>query len=539
MFLTRSIRRKLVIGLGLVLLMLSMLGVAGLSGLLSYRSFVHDLQAMESEPSPTELAIACAGLFDPLLLKSQSDPNDSPFLRPPSDQRTRWRQELDLDLAQWPQRVQQALEELGEFRVRLDKLYKQHPSQEVRQRQPFIVGQLDQIQRTLTRLKHAELPVDAVEREATLDAMLRDVARLQAIIQNIPISARNLAATLQEADTAYRWRIWLISVSSIVVVALLFGLFRCGYDWVFVPVRKLHDAASRVANGDYRHRLKLPGRDEMVDLADSFNRMIDRFQRDKSEADREAQCRGEQIVRNKHLVDLGQMASGIAHEINNPLSAISMAADSLVERLAEAGSRFGTSTGDQELLHTYLTMIQQAADRCQGITKRTLEIARGNNGPRVRYDVTKIVVEVLDRLRHLKGHEHIAIEFDRTRSHPADVNAGELVQVVQNLVMNALEAMEGMESGTVTILLDESVDEVILSVKDTGCGMTPRVLSHLYKPFFTEKPSGKGTGLGLSIVDRIVGEHGGRIEAHSDGPGAGSTFRVHLPRRVREVSHAA
>ena len=536
MFLTRSIRRKLVIGLGLVLLMLLILGGAGLSGVLSYRSFVHDLQAMETEPSPTQLAIACAGLFDPLLLKSIPDSQGGWPPKPEAE----WRQELDLDLTQWSQRVQHALEELREFRVRLDKLYNQHPSPEVRQRQPIIIGQLDQIQRTLTRLERTRLSADATpEREATLDAMLRDVARLQSIIQNIPLSERKLAATLREADTAYRWRIWLISVCSVVVVALLIGLFRCGYDWVFVPVRKLHDAASRVANGDYRHRLKLPGRDEMVDLADNFNRMIDRFQRDQSESDREAQCRGEQIVRNKHLVDLGQMASGISHEINNPLSAISMAADSLVERLAEANGRFGVSADDQELLRMYLTMIQQAADRCQGITKRTLDIARGNNGPRVRYDVTKIVVEVLDRLRHVKGHEHLAVEFDRSRPHPADVNTGELVQVVQNLVMNAFEAMEGMGSGTVTISLDESVDEVILSVKDTGCGMTPHVLSHLYKPFFTKRASGKGTGLGLSIVDRIVGEHGGRIDALSDGPGTGSTFRVHLPRRAMEASHAA
>ena len=536
MFLTRSIRRKLVIGLGLVLLMLLILGGAGLSGVLSYRSFVHDLKAMETEPSPTELAIACAGLFEPLLLKSLPD---SQGAWPPKPE-AGWRQELNLDLAQWPQRVQQARVELREFRVRLDKIYNQHPSLEVRQRQPIILGQLDEIQRTLTRLERARLPAEATpEREATLEAMLRDVARLQSIIQNIPISERKLAATLREADTAYRWRIWLISVCSVVVVALLVGLFRCGYDWVFVPVRKLHDAASRVANGDYRHRLKLPGRDEMVDLADSFNRMIDRFQRDKSESDREALCRGEQMVRNKHLVDLGQMASGIAHEINNPLSAISMAADSLVERQAESGDQFGRSPGDREVLSTYLHMIQHAAERCQAITQRTLSIARGNNGPRVRYDVTKIVVEVLDVVRHMKGFEHIRIEFDRSQSHPADVNAGEIEQVILNLVMNALESMEGMESGTIQIALTESVDEVIITVKDSGCGMTPHVLSHLYKPFFTEKPSGKGTGLGLSIVDRIMGDHGGRIEALSDGPGTGSTFHVHLPRRAMEASHAA
>ena len=521
MFLTRSIRRKLVIGLGLVLLMLVLLGVAGLSGLWSYRSVVHDLQAqLDTEPRRTDLSVALATLIEPLM-----------------GQRTRERQELQFNSDMWTERLDHANRELREYRRRVVEL-PQTP--DVALRGPIIHRKLDQIQQTLNRLDRGRQQLSTTpDRDALLDAMLRDIARLQTVVQEIPNSDRGFHTTLLEAAAAYRWRLWLIGGCLALVLPLLVSLYWCGYEWIFVRVRKLHDAASRVANGDYKHRLKLPGRDEMVDLADSFNRMIDRFQRDKSESDREAQCRGEQIVRNKHLVDLGQMASGISHEINNPLSAISMAADSLVERLAESNGGFGVSPGDQELLRNYLTMIQQAAERCQGITKRTLDIARGNNGPRVRYDVTKIVVEVLDRLRHVKGHEHLAIEFDRSRPHPADVNAGELVQVVQNLVMNAFEAMEGMESGTVTISLDESVDEVILSVRDTGCGMTPHVLSHLYKPFFTKRASGKGTGLGLSIVDRIVGEHGGRIEALSDGPGLGSTFRVHLPRRVTEISHAA
>ncbi|MBC8113012.1 MAG: HAMP domain-containing histidine kinase [Candidatus Saccharimonas sp.] len=521
MFLTRSIRRKLVIGLGLVLLMLVLLGIAGLSGLWSYRSVVHDLQAqLDTEPRRTDLAVALATLIEPLM-----------------GQRTRERQELQFNSDMWTVRLDHANRELREYRRRVVELPR---TPDVALRGPIIHRKLDQIQQTLSRLDRGRQQLNTVpDREALLDAMLRDIARLQTVVQEIPNSDRGFHSTLLEAAAAYRWRLWLIGGCLVLVLPLLASLYWCGYVWFFVRVRKLHDAAARVANGNYQHRLSFSGRDEMVDLAESFNRMIDRFQRDKSESDREAQCRGEQIVRNKHLVDLGQMASGIAHEINNPLSAISMAADSLAERLVESDGRFGVSVGDQELLRTYLTMIQQAADRCQGITKRTLEIARGNNGPRVRYDVTKIVVEVLDRLRHVKGHEHIVIEFDRSRSHPADVNAGELVQVVQNLVMNALEAMEGMASGTVTISLDESVDEVILSVRDTGCGMTPHVLSHLYKPFFTKRASGKGTGLGLSIVDRIVGEHGGRIEALSDGPGQGSTFRVHLPRRATEASHAA
>lgn len=521
MFLTRSIRRKLVIGLGLVVLMLLLSGVAGFSGLWSYRSVVHDLQAqLDTEPRRTDLAVALATLIEPLM-----------------GTRTRERQELQFDPDLWARRLDHANRELREYRRRVVEL-PQAP--DVALRGPVIHRKLDQIQQTLNRLDRGRQQLDtASDGEALLDAMLRDIARLQTVVQEIPNSDRGFHATLIEAADAYRWRLWFIGGCLVLVLPLLASLYWCGYEWIFVRVRKLHDAAARVANGNYQHRLNFSGRDEMVDLADSFNRMIDRFQRDKSESDREAQCRGEQIVRNKNLVDLGQMASGIAHEINNPLNSILLASDSLLQRLNESDGQFGRDDADRELLRAYLPMIAQAADRCQAITRRTLDIARGNNGPRVRYDLTKVVVEVLDRLKHIQGHDHITIEFDRSTPHPADMNTGEIVQVVQNLVMNALEAMEGQESGTITISLDESVDEVVLSVKDTGYGMTPHVLSHLYKPFFTEKPSGKGTGLGLSIVDRIVGEHGGRIEALSDGPGTGSTFRVHLPRRVMGASHAA
>ena len=94
-------------------------------------------------------------------------------------------------------------------------------------------------------------------------------------------------------------------------------------------------------------------------------------------------------------------------------------------------------------------------------------------------------------------------------------------------------------SGTLTIQVMELVDEVVLSVQDNGCGMTADVIANLYEPFFTEKLNGKGTGLGLSITHRIVRDHGGRIEATSDGVGHGSTFRVHLPRCANPSNRSA
>jgi signal transduction histidine kinase len=117
-----------------------------------------------------------------------------------------------------------------------------------------------------------------------------------------------------------------------------------------------------------------------------------------------------------------------------------------------------------------------------------------------------------------------------------EINGPEIKQVVLNLVSNALESMEA--GGTLRIDVSEGTDHVEIAFADDGCGMTPEVLENLFEPFFTQRRDGKGTGLGMSISHRIVNDHGGTIEASSEGPGRGSTIRVHLPRRaaVREAA---
>jgi signal transduction histidine kinase len=139
---------------------------------------------------------------------------------------------------------------------------------------------------------------------------------------------------------------------------------------------------------------------------------------------------------------------------------------------------------------------------------------------------------------HMSRFGHHKILFNRGRSCYAEVNAPEIQQVIINLVANGLEAMD--QAGTMKISVGESFDDVVVTVEDTGCGMTPHVLANLYEPFFTEKlPGKKGTGLGLSITNRIVADHNGRIEASSEGPGKGSTFRVYLPRSTGGINRAA
>lgn len=530
MFLTRSIRRKLVIGLALVCLMLGILAFAGLTGLMSYRAVVQDLEfSQNKEPHRTDLAVTCAGLFDPLLVRRGIKPSESPF-----DSAVQVDQVLGFDAELWAVQMQRAYKELNEFRRRVDQL----PSA-VRQSQMIMHVKLDQIGLLLQRLDRAQARIRTLEDPGpTLELMVRDVARIQSIIQEIPNPDRGTESTLKEAPSVYKSRLIWISGCLLCIPILFVSLIRCGHVWIFVPVRKLHEAAARVANGDYNHRLKLRGKDEIVDLANVFNRMIERFQSDKAKLDREVEERSRQLLRNERLAGVGFLATGIAHEINNPLSAIAMAAESLISRLAEAGDEFGRSADDRELLKTYLEMIQRQSNRCQQITLRVLDFSRNNSGSHQRHDLTKIVSEVLDMVSHMSRFGHHKILFDRSRSFFADVNAPEIQQVIINLVANGLEAMD--QAGTMKISVGESFDEVVLTVEDTGCGMTPHVLANLYEPFFTEKQAGKkGTGLGLSITNRIVADHNGRIEASSDGPGKGSTFRVYLPRSAGGIAHAA
>lgn len=530
MFLTRSIRRKLVIGLALVCLMLGILAFAGLTGLMAYRGVVQDLEFNQNkEPHRTDLAVVCAGLFNPLLVRRSIKPSESPFASA-----VQVDQVLGFDPELWAAQMPRVEKELNEFRRRVEEL----PTA-FRDSQKIMHMKLDQIGLILQRLKKNQRYLMAAEEHGpTLELMVRDVALIQSIIQEIPNLDHGSESTLKEAPSVFKSRMIGISICLLIIPILFVSLVRCGHVWIFVPIRKLHEAAARVANGDYNHRLKLRGKDEIVDLANVFNRMIERFQSDKAKLDRDVEERSRQLLRNERLAGVGFLATGIAHEINNPLSAIAMAAESLIGRLAEAGDDFGRTADDQELLKTYLEMIQRQSNRCQQITLRVLDFSRNNAGTHQRHDLTKIVSEVLDMVGHMSRFGHHKILFERGRSYYADVNAPEIQQVIINLVANGLEAMD--QAGTMKISVGESFDEVVVTVEDTGCGMTPHVLANLYEPFFTEKqPGKKGTGLGLSITNRIVADHNGRIEASSEGPGKGSTFRVYLPRYSGGITRAA
>ena len=341
-----------------------------------------------------------------------------------------------------------------------------------------------------------------------------------------------------------RLLVWVFGLAALVVCVATW-LVAYGFRRIARPLRDLHRSARQIAAGDKDHRVRQWHDDEIGELAGAVNHMADRFSEMNRELDRRVREQSRQLVRSERLAGIGTLSAGLAHEINNPLSAIGMAAQSLTARaatlLADAPDR------DRKLAERYLEMIARETARCSDITRKLLTFAKGDGGARSPADLRTLTEEVLEMVRPMSKYADRRVEFDPgpagrlpTDGEPggigatggaiASVNGPEIKQVLLNLTLNALEATP--DGGTVTLAVRPGTEAVEVTVEDTGCGMTDEVRAHLFEPFFTRRSDGSGTGLGLSMTHRIVTDHGGTIEAESRGEGRGSTFRVRLPKRV-------
>jgi len=225
-----------------------------------------------------------------------------------------------------------------------------------------------------------------------------------------------------------------------------------------------------------------------------------------------------QLLQSEKLRSLGEMAAGVAHEINNPLGGILLYASLLLEDLDPDDPK-----------RRDVERIVQEAVRCKEIVKSLLEFARKSSPDKEPLDVNKALDEGLLFLENQATFHNIRIRKELDPGLPPVLgNPGQLKQVFMNIILNAVDAMHG--EGTLPIRTYPSGDgtEVVISFTDTGVGIPPEILPRIFDPFFTTKEVGKGTGLGLSVSYGIVREHGGRIEVESE-VGKGSTFKVILP----------
>lgn len=336
----------------------------------------------------------------------------------------------------------------------------------------------------------------------------------------------DLARRIGASKVDYRNTLFLVLGISAIGALLMFTLARLAHHWIVDPIRDLQTKVDRVAEGNFEGKVDVASGDEMEDLASAFNHMSDRLSEIYRDLARQVNDRSKQLVRSERLAGVGYLAAGVAHEINNPLASITFCSEALERRLEELLGEV-PSHPDADLIRNYLQMIQQEAFRCKDITSRLLEFSRVGERPRQMTDLAELVQNVIDMVQHLQAYKGKQVIFSPRQRPHLFINAPEIKSVVLNLVVNALESMD--EGGTLRIELGTRGGQAVLTCQDTGCGMTPEILENLFEPFFTRSRTGKGVGLGLSISHRIVTQHGGEIEAASDGPGRGSTFTIHLP----------
>ena len=513
----RAIREKLLLGALLVGVMVVVLSASSFLGIYSYRRLVRALSCRAAElPLASELG-ECVGMLRLTHARALAgDADDDAFLS---------------GVRGTAAALEAYRRELAAFELEEVPLADRTREDDTAQRISDCLSTIEGIAR-----QHADEP--AAENAApTEDAPAADRGMLLAVaphLDSLSALSAELPTFLQDrlhemssdVRTRYRSLIAATWAAALAAAGLLTAIGVLTYRWVFRPLRLLGHGSRRVAAGDFGYRIQLETNDEMAELADALNDMTERFQEIRDGLDRQVQERTREVIRSEQLASVGFLAAGVAHEINNPLASIAMCAESLEGRIA--GMTQGEA--DAEVARRYLALIQSEAFRCKEITEKLLDFSRLGEVRRQATALRAIVADVAEMLRHVGRFAGRSIEIEEGTDVLVMANPQEIKQVVLNLLVNALDSVG--EAGTVRVSARRSGGEAVLTFTDDGCGMSPDVLEHLFEPFFTRRKTGQGTGLGLSIVQRIVTDHGGRIQAASDGPEQGSTFRITLPLAV-------
>ncbi len=233
----------------------------------------------------------------------------------------------------------------------------------------------------------------------------------------------------------------------------------------------------------------------------------------------------EQLRHADRLATIGQLAAGVAHEMNEPLSSVL----GLAQLALKAAGTPGSVADD-------LRGIVAASLRAREIVKKLLLFARQAPPKKVPLNLNEMIEEALFLLEAGCEKQGIRVMRRLAADLPiVEADALQMRQVLVNLTVNAMQAIAA--EGTVTVETRNEVQHVVLSVTDSGCGMSPEIMRKVFNPFFTTKDAGQGTGLGLSVVHGIVTGHGGTIEVESR-KGEGSRFVVRLPAAMDTGSHS-
>lgn len=366
----------------------------------------------------------------------------------------------------------------------------------------------------------------ASESVAGINASLSEIAGAVAATQ------AQIVETRERAEHGLRTALALVASVLAVAILVAAAVGVTQYRSVMRPLRALDKVLADMTDERLGPTVEEQGDREFRRLMSRFNRMSATIASLHSTMRQQVETKSRQLVRSEQLAGVGQLAAGLAHEINNPLGIIAGYAQASLRKIERAEDDAARHRATESAART-LRIVCEEAFRCRDITRDLLRLARPAEGPRERVCLDEVARRAIELVRHLpvaQGRELMYRCNDESADAVCAGQSAHLLQVLINLLTNGLEAC-GPQGGRVVLQLEAEHGQLLLSVSDNGCGMEPEVLARAFDPFFTDKPRRglSGNGLGLSISHAIIESHGGRLSAHSDGPGLGSTFVAELP----------
>ncbi len=320
-----------------------------------------------------------------------------------------------------------------------------------------------------------------------------------------------ILATLSLGEPERRTVLVVATIGAIAICAVL--MLTLGLV-VSRPMLELQQKIQRVRDGDLNVTVSFADRnDDIGRLGRNFNQMITQLRESREEIER---LHNTQMTRAEHLATLGELAAGLAHEIRNPLAGIAGVMDII-----------GRDLPEKSPARAVLKDVKHEVMRVNRIVTDLLETARPKAPEFRAADLNATAEHAVIFARQQALSKPVKVELHKAEQMPpVEHDPNQIQQVLLNLMLNAIQAIDG--PGEIHVITEAQDGQAYVTVTDTGHGIDPEDLPHIFRPFYTTK--GHGTGLGLSLARRIVEDHGGSLTV-SSVLGKGSTFLMSLPLR--------
>jgi len=396
----------------------------------------------------------------------------------------------------------------------------------LRQLQEQLVQNASQLQLTMKRTPEAA-------------ARIREVVRLHTQIESSLNNIANHQFQRLESSTArlqqYTRLLYLLVLAFGLTAILSLVLFRrSSRQDLWQPLERLRQMALAIQQGNLDIQAKVPASVEMAPLVRTFLHMAAELRKMRNSLaqkvlDRAAKLEAaqKQLLQAEKLSSLGQLVSGVAHEINNPLTSILGFTDVLLAR-----------PDLDPKTNAHLQTIHNESLRLKTLVTNLTNFARRGVQRVACLDLRQVLDRIVDLRNYQLAANNIRLHYDRPAEPVyAEGDADQLLQVFFNLVLNAEQAIQASSKpGDITLSCGVQDGKAWVAVRDNGTGMAPDVAERIFEPFFTTKPVGQGSGLGLSVCHGIVEQHRGEITVES-AEGQGTTMRVFL--RAAQLAHPA